>query len=56
MRDDFIRTTKTKIASYLNGYSWYRNTLMATEKKGNEWGAEIWIQLGSDFINFCKSF
>jgi hypothetical protein len=32
-RDDFGGTTKTKIASYLNNHSWYRNTLMATEKK-----------------------
>jgi hypothetical protein len=32
-RDDFVGTTKTKIASYLNGHSWYRNILMATEKR-----------------------
>jgi hypothetical protein len=31
--DDFTRTTKTKKASYLNGHSWYRNTLMVTKKR-----------------------
>jgi hypothetical protein len=33
MRDDFVGTSKTKISSYLNDLSWYRNTLMAIEKK-----------------------
>jgi hypothetical protein len=56
MRDDFVGTTKTKIACYLNGHCWYRNTLMTIEKKGNEWLLGFWVQLWSDFISFCKPF
>jgi hypothetical protein len=33
MNDDFTWNTRTKIASYVNGHSWYRNTLMATNKR-----------------------
>jgi hypothetical protein len=32
-RYDFAGTIKTKIASYINGHSWYKNILMTTQKK-----------------------
>jgi hypothetical protein len=31
------RETDTKIASYLKCHSWYRNTLITTERRENEW-------------------
>jgi hypothetical protein len=54
-RDDFAGTTKTKIASYLNDHSWYRNTLMETEKEemSSCWDLD---PIGRDFINCCKPF
>jgi hypothetical protein len=48
------RAIDTKIVFDLKCHSWYKNTLMAAEirEMNGCWG--VWIQLGRDFINFCK--